>query len=269
MPTSLPTVRATIRRPLATPWTSPWVAASSAALTGGIASPMPVPTISSGAVAQGLCRVSRPHRAIRANPMPASAIPAAATTPAGARCVHQPPTTAPSGSPTRKPDEHERGQQLGLAVDRDPSEDRDVDQGGDQRAAGEEADHHRPPGRGRAQRARRHQRVADRRVAPPERVRRNRTAQQQPRTRGRDHVDLGIGGGEGDDDPTQGGREQDGAEDVDSPQHEPPALQVEQGSRRGDAPRTRTSTARTPRRPGPWARASGCRRRRAGRPCRG
>ena len=93
-------------------------------------------------------------------PTAASTIPAAVTTPARQRCGSgSRRARAPTGSATRKPHQHQRGDQLGVGVDRGPGEDRDVDQRGDQRRADEEADQQRAPGRAYARSAPRgHQR---------------------------------------------------------------------------------------------------------------
>ena len=101
MPTSMPTIRATTSRALATPWTPASVLASSAALTGASARPKPKPDIASTTEADRWCSESKPQSAINQKPRAASTIPTAVTTPAGARLVSAPPTTAPTGSATR------------------------------------------------------------------------------------------------------------------------------------------------------------------------
>ena len=139
----------------ARPCTSSSVLASRAALTGASASPKPNPP-STRARGDRLSSEVSPQRDISTNPPPPAAIPAAVTTPAGtlrsgSRRRPRRPAARPGSAPApARP-------QLDVGVDRGAGEERDVDQGRDQRGADEEADQHRAPGRRTPQRAGRHQ----------------------------------------------------------------------------------------------------------------
>ena len=101
MPTSIPTMRATTSSALATPCAPASVLASRAALTGARARPKPKPDIARTTEAETWCSDSKPQSAMNQNPSAASTMPTAVTTPAGARLVSAPPTSAPIGSATR------------------------------------------------------------------------------------------------------------------------------------------------------------------------
>ena len=126
-------------------WPAPWsrssVLASTAAFTGASASPKPNPPSSSGSVGRrGGRGWSAPTGSSARTPTAASSHAARGDHPGGQRAGQVAADHGPDRQRDQEPHQHQGGQQLGVAVDGGAGEDRDVDQGRDQRGADEEAD---------------------------------------------------------------------------------------------------------------------------------
>ena len=140
-------------------------------------------------------------------------------------------------------DQHERGGQLVVGVDRRAREQRDVDERGDQRGADEEADQQRAPGRRTTQGAARHERVGGAAYVPGEGGGGDDGAEEVPPAAGREDLDLGVGGGEGEDHAAEGEGEEQRADEVGLDQHAHPAAEVEQRARARTSTRRASSTS--------------------------
>ena len=123
-------------------------------MTGAIASPKPKPPSTSGERGEHVVEGVLSHCAIQTNAAAASTIPHAASTPTVYRLEQPAADQRADRKGGEQADQHERRPELGVGVDRDPGEDRDVDQCRDQCRPDEERHDDRAPcGRAAARRA--------------------------------------------------------------------------------------------------------------------
>ena len=207
-------MRATISSADATPWTASAVWASRAALTGAIASPKPRPPSTSDRVSTWWSREWASHVDMCQNATALITI-ARHVSDRGRDLAEQP---AAEHRADRQRDqeayEHQGRVELRVAVDRQPGEERDVDERCDQRGADEERHDQRAPRRSCAQGTTRDQRTGGPALAHREAHEGDDGDRDQPRRLAGDRRTLGLGRRERQDDGAEPGREQQRAGDV-------------------------------------------------------